>query len=109
LPPARRPANPGTGTMTMGDREGLIARIRQVRRLATVRDQPNTDAGGTEPDRLQALEARVAHVEQLLEGLQDSVHRESERHAKLIAELETRVEPGAMGAALAEDARNRGL
>ena len=95
--------------MTMGDREGLIARIRQVRRSATVRDQPTSDAGRTEPDRLQALEARVTHVEQLLEGLQDSVHRESERHAKLIAELETRVEPGAMGAALAEDARNRGL
>jgi hypothetical protein len=95
--------------MTMGDREGLIARIRQVRRLATVRDQPSSDASGAESDRLQALEARVAHVEQLLEGLQDSVHRESERHAKLIAALETRVEPGAMGAALAEDARNRGL
>jgi predicted secreted protein len=37
------------------------------------------------------------------------VHRESERHSQLIAELQAQVEPGAMGAALADDARNRGL
>jgi hypothetical protein len=95
--------------MTMSDRAGLITRIRQVRRLAPVRDRPSGDVREPPPDRLQALEARVAHLEQLLEGLQDSVHRESERHAKLIAELESRVQPGVMGAALAEDARNRGL
>jgi hypothetical protein len=93
----------------MIDRAGLITRIRQVRRPPTVRDQPTSEVGGPAPDRLQALEARVAHLEHQLEGLQDSVHRESERHAKLIAELESRVQPGAMGAALAEDARNRGL
>jgi len=93
----------------MDEREGLIARIRQVRRLATARDRPTSDAGEPAPDRLQALEARVAHLEQQLEALQDSVHRATERHAKLIAELENRVQPGAMGAALAEDARNRGL
>jgi hypothetical protein len=51
----------------------------------------------------------VAHLEQLLEGLQDSVHRESGRHARLIAELQAQVQPGSMGAALAEDARNRRL
>jgi hypothetical protein len=37
------------------------------------------------------------------------VHRESERHAKLIAELQDQIQPAAMGAALAEDARSRGL
>jgi hypothetical protein len=37
------------------------------------------------------------------------VHRETARHANLIAELQNQVEPGAMGAALAEHARNRGL
>lgn len=93
----------------LGEREGLISRITQVRRLATARDRPSNEAGEPQPDRLQALEERVAHLEQLLEGLQDSVHRESERHAKLIAELQTRVQPGGMGAALAEDVRNRGL
>jgi hypothetical protein len=93
----------------MSDRSALITRIRQVRRLAAIRDRPSSDAGEPQPDRLEALEARVAHLEQQLDGLQDSVHRESERHAKLIAELESRIQPGAMGAALAEDARNRGL
>jgi uncharacterized coiled-coil protein SlyX len=93
----------------VSDRERLIARIRQVRRLATARDRPGSDTDEPPPDRLQALEARVAHLERLLEGLQDSVHRESERHVKLITELEARVEPGAMSASLAEDARNRGL
>ena len=96
--------------MMDGDRDGLIARIRQVRRLATTHDRTNADADDPEGDeRLRALEARVAHLEWLLEGLQDSVHRESERHAKMIAELQTQLEPGAISAALAEDARNRGL
>lgn len=95
--------------MTIGDREGLIARIRQIRRPATARDRPTTDSTAPRPDRIEALEARMAHLEQLVEGLQDSVHRESERHAKLIAELQAQVEPGAMSAALAENARDRGL
>ena len=95
--------------MTAGDREGLIARIRQVRRLAMSRDRPKSHAGDPQSDRFAALEARQAHLEQLVEGLQDSVHRESERHAKLIADLQNQVEPGAMGAAIAENARNRGL
>jgi hypothetical protein len=95
--------------MTMSDREGLITRIRQVRRVATSRDRPTSQAGDLQSEGLQALEARVAHLEQLVEGLQDSVHRESDRHARLIAELQNQVQPATMGAALAEDARSRGL
>jgi ABC-type phosphate transport system auxiliary subunit len=108
--------------MMIGDRERLVARIRQVRRLAIARERPSSEAGdeqrersqalGTgdpQRDRTQALEARVAHLEQQLDGLQDSVHREAERQAKLIADLQGQVDPGTMGAALAEDARNRGL
>lgn len=95
--------------MTIGDREGLIARIRQIRRPMAAAQRPSTNPGDPQPDRLRALEARVAHLEQLLEGLQDSVYRESERHSKLIADLQGQIEPGTMGASLAEDARNRGL
>ena len=51
----------------------------------------------------------MAHLEQLLEGLQDSVHRESERQGKRIVELEARIEPGALGEAMSKDARERGL
>jgi hypothetical protein len=100
----------------MRDREGLIARIRQMRRVPTAGDRQDTRAGDQdtragdpEVGPIPALEARVAHLERLVEGLQDSVHRESERHAKLIADLQAQIEPSAMGAALAEDARNRGL
>ena len=64
---------------------------------------------GARDDSVDALEARIVHLERLVEGLQDSVYRESERHGKLIAELQAQIEPGAMGAALAEDARSRGL
>jgi hypothetical protein len=98
----------------MRDREGLIARIRQMRRVSEAGDRQAADrqdtvAGEPQVDPLPALAARVAHLERLVEGLQDSVYRESERHAKLIADLQAQIEPAAMGAALAEDARNRGL
>jgi uncharacterized coiled-coil protein SlyX len=96
--------------MTPSDRESLLSRIRQVRRATTPPvEQPAEGQRDPQSDRLQALEARVAHIEQLLEGLQDSVHRESERQAELIASLQAKVDPAAMGAALAEDARKRGL
>jgi hypothetical protein len=95
--------------MTLGERERLIGRIRQIRRSVAAHERPSSDAGDPQPDRVQELEARVAHLEQLLEGLQDSVHRESERHAAIIAEVQAQIEPGAMGAALAEETRRRGL
>jgi hypothetical protein len=100
----------------MADRDGLIARVRRVRRPSTddgasaSRPTVDLEAGrGTADDRVNALEARLAHLERLVEGLQDSVHRESERRGNLIAELQEQIQPGTMGAALAEDARSRGL
>lgn len=96
--------------MTIRDRESLLRRIRQVRRTTASREQSDSPpAAEPSPDHIQSLEARVAHLENLLEGLQDSVHRESERHSRLIADLQNQVDPGAMSAALAEDARQRGL
>jgi len=93
--------------MRKGELEGLVGRIRQVRRAAAA--AADGDAGMVDLDRVGSLEARVAHLERLLEGFQDSVHREADRHAKMIAELQTQTQPGAISAALAEDARNRGL
>lgn len=94
----------------MGEREGLLARIRQVGRPTAGADgSDRRSTADTRDDRVPALEARVAHLERLVEGLQDSVHRESERHSKLITELQAQIQPGAMGASLAEDARSRGL
>lgn len=92
------------------EREGLIARIRQVRRAAeSANDSPRPSTVNRRRDRLDALEARVAYLEDLVQGLQDSVHREASRHGTRIAELEARMQPAAVRKALNDDARKRGL
>ena len=95
--------------MTLRDSEGLIARIRHIRRVAAPARERSPGDATTSGASVQALERRLMHLEGLVEGLQDSVHRESERHAQLIAELQEQVQPAAMGAALSRDARARGL
>jgi hypothetical protein len=62
-----------------------------------------------EQDQLRALEARIEHLEALVVGLQDSVHRESLRHIKRFSELEARIQPEALARTLSDDARARGL
>jgi uncharacterized coiled-coil protein SlyX len=59
--------------------------------------------------RLDLLERRVSHLEELLEGLQDAVHRESVRRDEQAAQLQQRTAPNEMARALSEDARKRGL
>jgi hypothetical protein len=96
--------------MKNGERERLVTRIRQLRQtIGTPEGQPSGDTSDPDRARVVRLEERIAHLEQLLEGLQDSVHRESERQGKRIAELEARIEPGALGEAMSKDARDRGL
>ena len=95
-------------------RQGLIERITQLRRVSA---EPNRHATRSTSDPGQAelrallreLEARITHVEQLTQGLQDSVHRDSTRQSKRIAELEARIDPTALHKALSENARQRGL
>jgi hypothetical protein len=90
----------------MREREGLITRIRQIRRTADVSaTAPRKD----DTSALQSLQARLEHVERLVEALQDSVHRESARQDRRIAELEARTQPAALSVALSKDARDRGL
>jgi hypothetical protein len=96
--------------MIMREREGLVARIRQIRRTSAVAEPPSAGPGaGPDGARIDALEARIARLEHLVEGFQDSVHRESARQGKLLAELQAQVQPAAMNAALSKDARERGL
>ena len=59
--------------------------------------------------RLVLLERRVSHLEELLEGLQDAVHRDSIRRDEETARLERRTVPSEMARALSADARKRGL
>jgi hypothetical protein len=58
--------------------------------------------------RLETLEARIAHLEQAHEGLQDAVYRLSVLEDENIRELRKRTEPGQMARDLRE-ARARGL
>jgi hypothetical protein len=96
--------------MRIGERERLVTRLRQIQRTGASNDaQPATELRDSYGAQLVALEERIAHLEKLLEGLQDSVHRESERQGRRIAELETRIEPAALGEAMSRDARQRGL
>ncbi len=94
----------------MRERERLIARIRQIGRAsrpaAGAPQRPAVDPGS---DRLRSIEVRLEHLEALVQGLQDSVHRESLRQSKRISDLEARIQPAALGKALNEDARARGL
>jgi uncharacterized coiled-coil protein SlyX len=59
--------------------------------------------------RVQALEARIKHLEAALEGLQDAVYRQAQLGEEKHEELRRRMEPGQMAIDLAEDARKRGL
>jgi len=94
----------------MRDPAGLIARIRQIRRTAEASGTaPRTADPNPDPTALQVLQARVEHLEYLVEGLQDSIYRESERQSKRLTELEARIEPAALSVALSTDARERGL
>jgi hypothetical protein len=45
----------------------------------------------------------------MVQGLQDSIYRESRREDSRITELEARLDPAALAAALSKDARDRGL
>ena len=94
----------------MPEREGLIARIRQVRRVSAAADERSRpSAPDPRQGELHALEERITQLEQLVQGLQDSVHRETTRLNERVAELEARVQPAALARAISKDARDRGL
>ena len=60
-------------------------------------------------DPVKALEQRVSHLEAMIEGLQDAVHREEKRTNEQLDDLRRRTEPSELRRALSRDARERGL
>ena len=60
-------------------------------------------------DRIESLEARVTHLEAMIEGLQDAVHREAVRANTRLDEMERNIEPAELSRRLSKDARERGL
>jgi uncharacterized coiled-coil protein SlyX len=60
-------------------------------------------------DRVQAIETRLAHLESMIEGLQDAVHRESIRTNSRLDDVEHRLDPSELSRELSRDQRERGL
>ncbi len=101
---------------------GLLNRVIQRRRNAKTDTGSHPDAVdrqretvALEPDavdqerRIVALEQRVEQLEALLEGLQDSIHREAIRQDKAIEALDARTQAPEMARALGKYSRERGL
>ena len=80
--------------MRLRERIGKLARARR---------------SGLQREDLRPLEQRLEHLEALVEGLQDAVHRDSLRHEERMADLERKTEPESMAKALSDDARRRGI
>ena len=96
--------------MTERGTEGLTARIRQIRRtIPSLAGTPEAETPRTDAARIKALENRLTDLEQLIQGLQDSVYREHQRQNDRLEELEARLDPSALAVALSKDARDRGL
>jgi uncharacterized coiled-coil protein SlyX len=92
-----------------GVREKLKRVVRNRRPQAAGRDSKVRSDQEALAKRLEAVERRLAHLESMVEGLQDSVHRESVRQGKLIDQLQRKAEPSAIRRALGRDAEEHGL
>lgn len=62
-----------------------------------------------EPPDLRSVTERVDALEAMVEGLQDSVDRQSRRQDERITELARRLEPAQLARAISDNARERGL
>jgi uncharacterized coiled-coil protein SlyX len=86
----------------------LLDRVIQQRRSANT--ATGSQAGEVDYERrIRALEQRVEYLEALLEGLQDSVHREAARQDKEMKALKARTQPSEVARALGNYSRERGV
>jgi len=95
------------------DHEGRGGRRRRIAGVIAAlrhRDEQSEEAAQAPVEtELEALKRRVDHLEAALEGLQDSVYRESSRHDAELQALHKQLEPSAISQAIEADARRRGL
>jgi hypothetical protein len=86
----------------------ITQRVRRLWRSGEQRsNRPAPDVAWER--RLETLEARTEHLELVLEGLQDAVHRRAVLEDESIAELRRRTEPDQIARDLSRNARTRGL
>jgi uncharacterized coiled-coil protein SlyX len=86
---------------------GAERRARAQRSAALASDPAPARAG--HQLRIDALEARMKHLEAALEGLQDALYRQARLGDKRDDELRRRTEPHELVRELGRDARKRGL
>jgi vacuolar-type H+-ATPase subunit I/STV1 len=92
--------------MSILDRVIGMRRQRDVRGAA---DAVPTPPDGGHDERLRALEEHVEHLQALVEGLQDALHRSESRQGEEIRALQEKTEPERLAQALSQNARERGL
>ena len=92
-------------------RHGLLSRVLERRRLdeEPQSGQPSRPDTSAADDRIAELTRRIDNLEALVEGLQDAVHRDSQRRGQQIRELEARTDPAEMSRSLAKHSRQHGL
>jgi uncharacterized coiled-coil protein SlyX len=86
----------------------LLDRVLQHHRDDPGSDEPQPPDPEIE-QRIAVLEQRIEHLERLLEGLQDSVHRESTRLDADLEDLKRRIDPAELSRSLGRHARDHGL
>jgi hypothetical protein len=86
----------------------ITQRVMRLWRSGAQRsNRPRPDIGWER--RLETVEARTEHLELVLEGLQDAVHRRAVLEDESISELRRRTEPDQIARDLNRNARTRGL
>jgi uncharacterized coiled-coil protein SlyX len=65
-----------------------VIRVGRARRFG----RPTKAAQSPEDERVMALERRIMHLEAMIEGLQDAVHREGVRTNRQLDDLRKRTE-----------------
>ena len=81
-----------------------------IQQRRSSKTEPGSDAAEVDRERRIAnLEQRVEQLEALVEGLQDSIHREAIRQDKAIEALDARTQAPELARALGKYSRERGL
>jgi hypothetical protein len=77
--------------------------------MARVRRVLGRITSGRAPADVRPLVDRIDALEAMVEGLQDSVDRQTRRQDERISQLARRLEPSELARALSDDSRKRGL
>jgi chromosome segregation ATPase len=85
----------------------ILDRVVSLRRPdpAGADDAATTTQDDPPAEQLSAMQDRLDHLEEALDGLQDAMHR----HARELAELRHERQPAEMARSRSADARRRGL